>query len=301
MFSELVKGIRIISPSGVIDPAYIDDACARLRAWGFTMSEGAHARDAWGRFAGTDEDRLADLVEALQDPTVDIILCARGGYGLQRIIDRVPAITKPIIGFSDITALHQLSALNGQPSLHGIMCKHIATLPEESAPLQALRKALNGETLSYSWPAHPLNRLGEASAPIIGGNLSVLYGLQATPYGLESVSSKFKVLSSNCQKPLLLIEDICERHYHIDRMMRNLKMSGVLANISGLIVGQFTDCEDDELMHQTVYETIREAVEEYDYPVLFDAPVGHVEKNMPLWLGTTAYLSVSPEGVTLHY
>ena len=302
MFSELVKGIRIISPSGVIDPAYyIDDACARLRAWGFTMSEGAHARNAWGRFAGTDEDRLADLVEALQDPTVDIILCARGGYGLQRIIDRVPAITKPIIGFSDITALHQLSALNGQPSLHGIMCKHIATLPEESAPLQALRKALNGETLSYSWPAHPLNRLGEASAPIIGGNLSVLYGLQATPYGLESVSSKFKVLSSNCQKPLLLIEDICERHYHIDRMMRNLKMSGVLENISGLIVGQFTDCEDDELMHQTVYETIREAVEEYDYPVLFDAPVGHVEKNMPLWLGTTAYLSVSPEGVTLHY
>lgn len=301
MFSELVKGIRIISPSGVIDPAYIDDGCARLRAWGFTMSEGAHARDAWGRFAGTDEDRLADLVEALQDPTVDIILCARGGYGLQRIIDRVPAITKPIIGFSDITALHQLSALNGQPSLHGIMCKHIATLPEESAPLQALRKALNGETLSYSWPAHPLNRLGEASAPIIGGNLSVLYGLQATPYGLESVSSKFKVLSSNCQKPLLLIEDICERHYHIDRMMRNLKMSGVLANISGLIVGQFTDCEDDELMHQTVYETIREAVEEYDYPVLFDAPVGHVEKNMPLWLGTTAYLSVLPEGVTLHY
>ena len=84
-------------------------------------------------------------------------------------------------------------------------------------------------------------------------------------------------------------------------MMRNLKMSGVLANISGLIVGQFTDCEDDELMHQTVYETIREAVEEYDYPVLFDAPVGHVEKNMPLWLGTTAYLSVLPEGVTLHY
>lgn len=296
-----MKGIRIISPSGVIDPAYIDDACARLRAWGFTMSEGAHARDAWGRFAGTDEDRLADLVEALQDPTVDIILCARGGYGLQRIIDRVPAITKPIIGFSDITALHQLSALNGQPSLHGIMCKHIATLPEESAPLQALRKALNGETLSYSWPAHPLNRLGEASAPIIGGNLSVLYGLQATPYGLESVSSKFKVLSSNCQKPLLLIEDICERHYHIDRMMRNLRMSGVLENLSGLIVGQFTDCEDDELMNQSVYETIREAVEEYDYPVLFDAPVGHVEKNMPLWLGTTAYLSVLPEGVTLHY
>lgn len=296
-----MKSIRIISPSGVIEPSYIDGAHARLRAWGYKVSEGAHARNAYGRFAGTDEERLSDLVDALNDPTVDIILCSRGGYGLQRIIDRVPPITKPIIGFSDITALHQLSALSHQPSVHGIMCKHITTLPEESEPIQAMKKLLSGETMEYRWTAHPLNRKGNASAPIIGGNLSVLYGLQATPYGLESVSSKFKVLSSNCQKPLLLIEDICERHYHIDRMMRNLKMSGVLANISGLIVGQFTDCEDDELMNQSVYETIREAVEDYDYPVVFNAPVGHVEKNMPLWLGTTAYLSVTPEGVLLHY
>ena len=93
----------------------------RLRAWGFAVSEGKHARDRWGRFAGTDEDRLADLVEALNDPTVDVILCSRGGYGLQRIIDRVPKITKPIIGFSDITALHQLSGISDQASVHGIM------------------------------------------------------------------------------------------------------------------------------------------------------------------------------------
>ncbi len=301
MFSELVKGIRIISPSGVIEPSYIDGAHARLRAWGYKVSEGAHARNAYGRFAGTDEERLSDLIDALNDPTVDIILCSRGGYGLQRIIDRVPPITKPIIGFSDITALHQLSALSLQPSVHGIMCKHITTLPEESEPIQAMKKLLSGETLEYRWTAHPLNRKGNASAPIIGGNLSVLYGLQGTPYGLASVISNFKFQISNDQKPLLLIEDICERHYHIDRMIRNLRMSGVLENLSGLIVGQFTDCEDDELMNQSVYETIREAVEEYDYPVVFNAPVGHVEKNMPLWLGTTAYLSVTPEGALLHY
>ena len=296
-----MKSIRIISPSGVIEPSYIDGAHARLRAWGYKVSEGAHARNAYGRFAGTDEERLSDLIDALNDPTVDIILCSRGGYGLQRIIDRVPPITKPIIGFSDITALHQLSALSHQPSVHGIMCKHITPLPEESEPIQAMKKLLSGETLEYRWTAHPLNRKGNASAPIIGGNLSVLYGLQATPYGLASVISKCKMPSADTPKPILLIEDICERHYHIDRMIRNLRMSGVLENLSGLIVGQFTDCEDDELMNQSVYETIREAVEDYDYPVVFDAPVGHVEKNMPLWLGTTAYLSVTPKGALLHY
>lgn len=280
--------IRIISPSGVIDPSFIDGAAARLRAWEYIVSEGAHARDAWGRFAGTDEHRLADIVDAINDPEVDLILCSRGGYGLQRIIDRVPPITKPLIGFSDITALHQAAGLNAQPTLHAIMCKHIATLPEDSEPILALRKALAGETLNYRWQSHPLNRLGKACAPIIGGNLSVLYGLQATPYSLPAA-----------QRSILLIEDIAERHYHIDRMMRNLRMSGVLANISGLIVGQFSDCDDDPLMSQTVYQTIKEAVADYDYPVIFNAPVGHVERNMPLWIHGHTTIDCRPEGVLL--
>ena len=291
------KHIRIISPSGVIDPSYIDGAATRLRAWGYKVSEGVHARDAWGRFAGTDNDRLADLVEALHDDTVDMILCARGGYGLQRIIDRVPAITKPIIGFSDITALHQSSALSHQPSVHGIMCKHIATLSEDSEPIQALRKVMAGETLTYRWANHPLNRKGAAEGLLIGGNLSVLYGLQGTPYDLRSIFDlRFKI--SN-QKPVLLIEDICERHYHIDRMMRNLRMSGVLANLGGLIVGQFTDCEDDPLMQQTVYETIKEAVADYDYPLVFNAPVGHVEHNLPLWIHGHTTIDCGADGVLL--
>ena len=280
--------IRIISPSGVIDPSFIDGAATRLRAWGYIVSEGAHARDAWGRFAGTDEHRLADIVDAINDPEVDLILCSRGGYGLQRIIDRVPPITKPLIGFSDITALHQAAGLNAQPTLHAIMCKHIATLPEDSEPILALRKALAGETLNYRWQSHPLNRLGKACAPIIGGNLSVLYGLQATPYSLPAA-----------QRSILLIEDIAERHYHIDRMMRNLRMSGVLANISGLIVGQFSDCDDDPLMSQTVYQTIKEAVADYDYPVIFNAPVGHVERNLPLWIHGHTTIDCRPEGVLL--
>ena len=284
----MIRHIRIVSPSGVIDPSYIDGASARLRAWGYQVSEGAHARAQWGRFAGTDAERLSDLISALQDPTVDAILCARGGYGLQRILDRIPAITKPIIGFSDITALHQWSGLNGQASLHGIMCKHIATLPEESEPIQALRKALAGEAIEYTWASHPLNNPGHACAPIVGGNLSVLYGLQGTPFGLSKFSYQF---------PILLIEDICERHYHIDRMMRNLRMSGVLAHLSGLIVGQFTDCEDDELMNGTVLETIKEVVADYDYPVLFNAPIGHVSHNLPVWLHRHATIDSGTDSV----
>ena len=286
-----MKEIRIISPSGVIDPAYIDGAAARLRAWGFRVSEGAHARDTRGRFAGCDEDRLADLVEALNDRSVDAVLCSRGGYGLQRIIDRVPPITKPVIGFSDITALHQVAAMSGQPSVHGIMCKHIATLPEESEPIQALRRLLDGEAMHYQWESHPLNRLGVAEGKIIGGNLSVLYGLQGTEYDLRSIEDlRFKI--EDC-KPILLIEDVGERHYHIDRMMRNLRMSGVLSHLGGLIVGQFSECEDDELMGCTVYETIKEAVADYDYPVLFNAPVGHVERNLPLVLNVPARMEIT--------
>ncbi len=284
----MIKHIRIVSPSGVIDPAYIDGATARLRAWGYIVSEGAYARERWGRFAGTDDQRLTDLNQALQDPTVDAILCARGGYGLQRILDRVAPVTKPIIGFSDITALHQAAGIDHMPSLHSIMCKHIATLPEESEPLQALRKALAGEAIEYRWANHPLNRPGIAEAPIVGGNLSVLYGLQATPWALGKLSYQF---------PILLIEDISERHYHIDRMIRNLRMSGVLAHLSGLIVGQFSDCEDDELMGGTVYETIKEAVADYDYPVLFNAPFGHVEHNLPLWLHRHASIDCSTDSI----
>lgn len=285
-----IERIRIVSPSGAIEPAFIDGATERLRGWGYEVTEGRHARDRWGRFAGTDEDRLADLIKVLHDPSVDAILCSRGGYGLQRIIDRVPKITKPIIGFSDITALHQLSAISNQPSVHGIMCKHIATLPEESEPIQALKRLLNGEAIEYRWESHPLNTPGKACAPIVGGNLSVLYGLQGTRFGLQN--SDFRI-----QFPILLIEDIGERHYHIDRMMRNLRMSGVLAHLSGLIVGQFSDCEDDPLMQQTVYETIKEVVADYNYPILFNAPFGHVEHNLPLWFERHASIDCSTECV----
>lgn len=251
------------------------------------MSESKHARGEYGRFSGTDDERIEDLLEALQDPSIDYILCSRGGYGLQRIIDRIYSqiskwgngkINKSIIGFSDITALHQLWALSktNVPTIHGLMCKHIATLPEDSLALQLFRQVLNNEILAYTLTDYPLNRLGTISGTLIGGNLSVLYGLQGTPYSLNAV------LDAHEEGCVLFIEDINEQHYHIDRMMRNLRMSGVLGRIKGLIVGQFTNCDSDSSMNTDLYGTIYEAVADYSYPVLFGFPAGHVDDNRPL-------------------
>ena len=280
-----------------------------------------HAYGECGRFSGTDEERLADINNALQDPSVDAILCARGGYGLQRIIDKIDLSTldsplstldsplstldsphSTIIGFSDITALHQLYALHHTPyTIHGLMCKHIATLPEDSEALQLFFRALAREPLEYILPPHPLNRSGEAQGTLIGGNLSVLYGLQGTPYDLNHV------IDAHPEGVILFIEDIGERHYHIDRMMNNLRMAGVLSRIKGLVVGQFTDCEPDpgmplstfNLQPSTVYATIREAVEAYSYPLLFDFPAGHVEDNRPLYLNHPATLITTGQSASL--
>ena len=291
--------IKIVSPSGAIDPQYIDRATDVLRGWGYEVSEAAHARGKVGRFAASDEERVADIAEALTDPAVDMILCARGGYGLQRIIDRIPPIHKPIIGFSDITALHMLAAQTGQATIHAMMCKGISETKGLSPsscvlhPSSFLQRALAQEPLHYELPAHPLNRVGKTKGTLIGGNLSVLYGLQGTAYGLNE---RLRMKDERGGSPLILfIEDVGERHYHIDRMMNNLRLSGVLAKISGLIVGQFSDCEDDPSMGCTVYETIRRAVEPYHYPVVFNFPAGHVEENMPLYLNAPVEMDVQED------
>lgn len=291
--------IKIVSPSGAIDPQYIDRATEVLRGWGYEVSEAAHARGKIGRFAASDDERVADIAEALTDPAVDMILCARGGYGLQRIIDRIPPIHKPIIGFSDITALHMLAAQTGQATIHAMMCKGISEtkgLSPSSCVLHSssfLQRALAQEPLHYELPPHPLNRAGKIKGTLIGGNLSVLYGLQGTAYGLDE---RLRMKDERGGSPLILfIEDVGERHYHIDRMMNNLRLSGVLANLSGLIVGQFSDCEDDPSMGCTVYETIRRAVEPYHYPVVFNFPAGHVEENMPLYLNAPVEMDVQED------
>jgi muramoyltetrapeptide carboxypeptidase len=292
----MAKSIRIISPSGAIDPEYFEGASRRLRLFGYEVSEGIYTRSTHGRFAGTDEQRLSDLTDAIWSGA-DAIIASRGGYGLQRLISHIeePRTKLPLlIGFSDITALHQWWGLHGAMSIHGLMCKHLASLPEDSEPIQCWRRAIDGEPLVYPLPSHPLNRPGRVCGTLIGGNLSVLYGLQGTPWSLNML---IDTLAD--ERPILFIEDIAERHYHIERMMLNLKMSGVLERLGGLIVGQFSDCEDDELMGCTIYETIAQTVAEYDYPVLFDFPAGHVERNLPLRLNAPATLTVDGQQASL--
>lgn len=295
-----MKHIRILSPASAIDLQWINQAKVRLEQWGFCVSVAAHAYGHLGRFSATDEERLSDLNAAFADLTIDIILCSRGGYGLQRILDRIVLPNRPkeqwplLVGFSDITALHALLSLRGVPSLHANMCKDISLLPDDDTSLLEERKLLTLSPHSFlpfslspfTMPLSHLNRSGEAKGPLIGGNLSVLYGLQGTPYGLNNI------INQCSEPPILFIEDICERHYHIDRMLHNLRMSGVFERISGLLVGQFTDCADDSSMGCTLMESIRQVVEPYAFPVLFDYPAGHIASNYPLLLSAEYHLSV---------
>lgn len=274
-----MKHIRILSPAGAIDHDYIIQAKNRLKSWGFHVSLSANAFGEHGRFSGTAQERLSDLNDAFADESVDIILCARGGYGLQQIVDKIVLPTRPkdqwplVVGFSDITALHSLMSLHGVPSLHASMCKALATLPDESEALQLLHQALDGD-----WVMEMPIAKGKK---IIGGNLSVLYGLQGTPYSLNAIIDQCE------EAPVLLIEDICEHHYHVDRMLNNLRMSGVLGRLGGVIIGQFTDCDNDPRMQCTLQDSIREILADYDYPIIWDAPYGHIDENRPIMLSQT--------------
>lgn len=280
---ETKKHIHIVSPSGVISRQFVEDAMKVLQFNGFQVTLAPHVFESYGRFAGTEQQRIEDINHALHDSTIDILLCSRGGYGMAQIIDKIdlPEGHIPlVVGFSDITCFHNLLGRTDTPSLHAIMTKHIATLPATAPAYTQFLSVLQGNPLQYTLPTHPLNRIGYAEDTLRGGNLSVLYGLQGTPYEIKKGG-------------ILFIEDIAERHYHIDRMLQNLRLSGVLAQLSGLIVGQFTDCDDDPLMKQTLYQTILRTVSEYRYPIVFNFPAGHTDHNMPLILNHPCRLSVT--------
>lgn len=287
-FLNLEDQIRIISPSGSINPDFIDGATKVLSSWGLKVSEGDFSRSEYGRFAGTTSERIADLQAALDDPAVKAIICSRGGYGLAQIVDKLDftqfqKAPKWLIGFSDITILHNVITNLGIASIHGIMTKHLTELPADSDQVVRLREILFGKLPSYTVPTHELNRAGSASGKLIGGNLSVLMGLRGSSYDLPYAGN------------ILFLEDIAERPYHIDRMMQNLRFSGVLEQISGLVVGQFSDCDEDPLMMQTISEIIFGTVRDYNYPVCYNFPAGHVDNNLPLVLGAEVQLNVSSE------
>ncbi len=283
-FLQIGSKVALISPAGAVEACIIDGARQCLEQWGLQVVVGTHAYGKYHRFSGTDAERISDLQWAIDQPDVAAILCCRGGYGLARIIDQIdltPLQIHPkwLIGFSDITVLHNALSATGIASLHGGMCKQLV---QDELPAQALHDLLLGKTPTYRIEPTSHNRMGEAQGIVTGGNLSVLYGLQGTPYQVQT------------QGRILLLEDLCEPLYHIDRMVQNLRLSGVLANISGLIVGQFSDINPDTSFAQGAYGIIAEAVKNYDYPVCMGAPIGHVAQNYPIIMGAPTTLTVTP-------
>jgi muramoyltetrapeptide carboxypeptidase len=286
--------VAIVSPSGAIDAKYVMGAKSRLSEWGYQVQIGPHALEHYGRFAGSISQRIADLQQVVDDPKVKAILCSRGGYGLTQIIDKVDFSSfkshpKWLIGFSDITVLH--SAINRQNvmSIHGAMAKHLGELDSSDLSLSIIKDILIGNFPEYRLDSSEYNKSGKASGRFIGGNLSVLMGLRGSQFDLQFENS------------ILFFEEINEQLYHIDRMLQNLRFSGALSKVKGLVVGQFTDCPEDPKMMQNLYEIILNAIEGLDIPVCFDFPAGHVDFNLPLILGAEVELEVSTTEVSLSY
>lgn len=292
----LQKGdkVVIISPSSKIDKQFLKGAKKRLESWGLKVVMGRHAAGSSGRYAGTIRKRLKDLQDAMDNPTVKAILCSRGGYGAVHLIDKVDFTDfcqqpKWLMGFSDITALHNLFQKNGYASLHSLMARHLTVEPEDDPCTSHLKDILFGTLPTYVCEKHKLNKPGTAKGVLRGGNMAVAYGLRGTPYDIPAEGT------------VLFIEDVSERPHAIERMMYNLKLGGVLEKLSGLIIGQFTEYEEDRSLGKELYAALADLVKEYEYPVCFNFPVGHVTNNLPLINGAQVELIVGKKSVELKF
>lgn len=293
--------IGITSAAGYISLEGIAPAVAQMKAWGFNVIVGNTVGKKDFTFGGTDAERLADLQEMLNNPTIKAIMCARGGYGLVRIIDKLnfkkfKKNPKWIIGFSDITVLH--SHINRQcriATIHSKMCNSFpddpATADEvQQATINSIRQCLVGEEMLYTAAVNNYNRHGIASGELVGGNLRTLETLSATPSDLVT------------RNKILFVEDTGEYLYSIDRMFWNMERSGKLAHLSGLIIGGFKikkETNEEDSFGKTLEEIVQEKVAKYNYPVCFDFPVGHQKNNFALRCGMLHQLNVSADAVWL--
>lgn len=286
--------IAIVAPSGTIGDEYLEKGVSVLKSLNFDVTLMPHVgKEPCGVFSACDKERAEDLYMALTQPGIDIVLCTRGGYGAVRTLQLLPEDIfshiddRLIVGFSDITAIHSKSTISGRKSVHGPMLKHIATHAIDAPDMKALLDILDGKGISITLEENPLNRLGVAEGTLVGGNLSILYSLRGTPADVLA----------NPEGKILFIEDLAEYNYHIDRMMQNLRYSGVLDKIAGLIVGQFIDIKEGRTpFGASVYEVIRGAMEGTTCPILFGYPAGHEDDmNYPLCLGGKCRI----EGLTI--
>jgi len=296
----LKKGdtVAIVAPSGVLKNynGYILKAKELLKSWELEVIIGENVFNDNGHFAGTDNQRSADFQLALDDKAIKAIWCARGGYGAMRVIDNLnfekyKENPKWIIGYSDITAIHNDLHNNKSESIHGIMCKSLEKIDvDNNESISLLKKTLFGEKLSYTIEGNNYNIEGNSNGQLIGGNLTLLHCL----LGSES--------SIDTDGKILFIEDLGEYLYHIDRMLISLKRAGYFDNCKGLIVGDFTDMRKNTTpFGRNLKELILDIVKEYDFPVSFGFPAGHGEKNYPMILGREINFEVSKQQSTINF
>ena len=264
-----------------------------LESWGLNVKLGATIGLDNFQLGGTDSERAADFQAQLDDISVKAIWCARGGYGTVRIIDsldftKLKKHPKWIMGFSDVTVLHSQLNVERVASLHSIMPFTVPTAPDEVK--ETLRKALFGETLSYSIPSKSYDVKGTASGELVGGNISILYSLLGSK---SAIDTKDKIL---------FIEDLDEYLYHIDRMMYNLKRNGYFEQVKGIIVGSMTDMHDNEIpFGQNEVQIITAIASEYQIPIVFEFPAGHQVDNRALLLGKQVHFEVNEKEVKLQF
>ncbi|HEY8898290.1 MAG TPA: LD-carboxypeptidase [Niastella sp.] len=287
--------IALVCPSGYMAIEKAQTCIDVLQQWGYKVKVGTTVgSQSANYFSGTDEERLVNFQQILDDDEVHAVLCARGGYGLTRIIDYInfkkfKKNPKWVIGYSDITVLHSHIYSNyGIATLHSPMAAAFNDGGFNNQYVQSLKHVLAGKRIKYECATHEFNKKGEAVGELVGGNLAMLAHMVGTQ---SDIKTKGKIL---------FLEDVGEYLYNIDRMMRQLKRSGKLNKLAGLIIGGFSDTKDTERpFGQTVYEIIQDVVKEYDYPVCFGFPVSHEKENYALMVGQGYKLKVGKSKVSL--
>ena len=277
--------IGLISTARKISKEELQVAIEHIESWGLKIKFGKNLFNSYHQFSANDNRRTKDLQTMLDDDNIKAIICARGGYGTVRLIDKInfskfQKNPKWIVGFSDVTVLHSHIHNLKIASLHSTMPVNFSN--NNLASIKSLKDALFGKSINVKAKHHPLNRFGESIGQVVGGNLSILYSLIGSPSDI------------NTDGKILFLEDIDEYLYHIDRMMISLKRSGKLSNLKGLIIGGMTKMNDNNISFGKDAESIIfDTVSEFNYPMCFEFPAGHIKNNRSIKLGLRAKLKVN--------
>jgi len=286
---RLTNKVGIISTARKISPKEVQPAIDKLRTWGLEPILGKHLFSEDHQFAGTVDERAADLQEMLDNPEIKAIFCARGGYGTVQIIDKVDFTKfmqqpKWVVGYSDVTVLHSHIQRNcNVQSLHATMPINFPDTAQENNATESLYNALFYGDNEYRVQAHPLNRLGSAHGELVGGNLSILYSLLGSKSDVSTIGK------------ILFFEDLDEYLYHIDRMMMNMKRNGKFDHIRALLIGGMSDMNDNTIpFGKSAEEIIMDVLADTKFPILFNVPAGHIEDNRALIIGGETQVNVRP-------